>query len=92
MIKRKKPQSLTLVRLTDFHSDKLLDSCSLLLCYCITDVADNKEEKSEKKGGTAAKEERSGARSKLKDDNKGESKLATEKSVEVRGKKVDVFV
>ncbi|TDH15924.1 hypothetical protein EPR50_G00014280 [Perca flavescens] len=52
------------------------------------DRADNKDEKSEKKGGAAAKEERSGARSKIKDDNKGESKSATtEKSVEDSKKK-----
>lgn len=52
-------------------------------------MADNKskDEKSEKKRGTAAKEERSGARFILKDDNKQESKSpTTEKSVEVRGK------
>lgn len=55
-------------------------------------MADDKDEKSEKKGGAAAKEERSGASSRLKDDNKGESKSETaEKSVEVRGKQVDVF-
>uniref|UniRef100_A0A3B4XWL1 Mycbp associated protein n=1 Tax=Seriola lalandi dorsalis TaxID=1841481 RepID=A0A3B4XWL1_SERLL len=42
---------------------------------------------SEKKGGAAAKEERSGARSRFKDDSKRESKSpTTEKSVEVRGK------
>ncbi|XP_054461081.1 MYCBP-associated protein [Anoplopoma fimbria] len=47
------------------------------------DVADNKDEKSEKKGGAAAKEERSGVRSRIKEDNKGESQSAlTEKSVE----------
>ncbi|XP_044046052.1 MYCBP-associated protein isoform X2 [Siniperca chuatsi] len=54
----------------------------------VADVADNKDEKSEKKGGAAAKEERSGARSRLKDDNKGESKSGTtEKSVEDSKKK-----
>ncbi|XP_070684578.1 MYCBP-associated protein [Pempheris klunzingeri] len=50
------------------------------------DLADNKDEKSEKKGGAAAKEERSGARARLKDDNKGES-AATEKSTEESKKK-----
>ena len=44
------------------------------------------DERDEKKGGTPAKEERSGAKSRLKDANKGESNSATtEKSVEVRG-------
>ncbi|XP_032398071.1 MYCBP-associated protein isoform X1 [Etheostoma spectabile] len=52
------------------------------------DKADYKDEKSEKKGGAAAKEERSGARSKIKDDNKGESKSAnTDKSMEDSKKK-----
>ncbi|XP_040002786.1 MYCBP-associated protein [Xiphias gladius] len=53
-------------------------------------LADNKskDEKSEKKRGTAAKEERSGARFILKDDNKQESKSpTTEKSVEESKKK-----
>lgn len=72
---------------------KMLDSCCLLLCYYVTDTADNRDEMGEKKGGAAAKEERSGARSTSKDVNKGESKSATtEKSVEVRGSQVDVFV
>uniref|UniRef100_A0A3B4TFH6 Mycbp associated protein n=1 Tax=Seriola dumerili TaxID=41447 RepID=A0A3B4TFH6_SERDU len=54
------------------------------------DLADNinKDEKSEKKGGAAAKEERSGARSRFKDDSKRESKSpTTEKSVEENKKK-----
>ncbi|XP_040891242.1 MYCBP-associated protein [Toxotes jaculatrix] len=54
------------------------------------DLADNinKDEKSEKKGGTAAKEERSGARSRFKDDIKGESRSpTTEKPAEESKKK-----
>ncbi|XP_070776313.1 MYCBP-associated protein [Enoplosus armatus] len=51
------------------------------------DVADNKDEKSEKKGGAAAKEERSGVRSRFKGDNKGESKSATTEKVEDSKKK-----
>ncbi|XP_029005060.1 MYCBP-associated protein isoform X2 [Betta splendens] len=57
------------------------------------DVADvrNKDEKRDKKAGAAAKEERNGMKSRLKDDNKGEAKLAaTEKLVEKRkGEKRD---
>ncbi|XP_069576657.1 MYCBP-associated protein isoform X1 [Brachyistius frenatus] len=59
------------------------------------DLADNanKEEKREKKGGAAAKEEKSGMISRFKDDNKGESKSPTgEKPVEEnkkRGKRKD---
>ncbi|KAI3352910.1 hypothetical protein L3Q82_019481, partial [Scortum barcoo] len=52
------------------------------------EVADNRDEKTEKKGGPVAKEERSGAKSRLRDDNKGESNSATaEKSVEDSRKK-----
>ncbi|XP_074485199.1 MYCBP-associated protein isoform X1 [Sebastes fasciatus] len=52
------------------------------------DVADDKGEKSEKKGETAAKEERNEAKPRIKDDSKGESKsAATEKSVEDSKKK-----
>ncbi|XP_041790122.1 MYCBP-associated protein [Chelmon rostratus] len=55
---------------------------------CDADTADNRDEMGEKKGGAAAKEERSGARSTSKDVNKGESKSATtEKSVEDGRKK-----
>ncbi|XP_010795579.1 MYCBP-associated protein-like, partial [Notothenia coriiceps] len=52
------------------------------------DMADTKDEKSEKKGGAAAKEERSGVKSRVKEDSKVESKSATtEKSVEDSKKK-----
>ncbi|KAK5926848.1 hypothetical protein CgunFtcFv8_022386 [Champsocephalus gunnari] len=52
------------------------------------DMADNKDEKSEKKGGAVAKEERSGVKSRVKEDSKVESKSATtEKSVEDSKKK-----
>ncbi|KAK2815843.1 hypothetical protein Q5P01_026310 [Channa striata] len=60
-----------------------------------TDLAENVniDEKSERKGGTIAKEERSGLKSRLKGNSKGESKSATtEKSVEEskkKGKKKD---
>lgn len=55
-------------------------------------MADDKDEESEIKGGAADKEERSGARSRFKDVNKGESKsTTTEKSVEMAGNKVKVF-
>ncbi|XP_029291558.1 MYCBP-associated protein isoform X2 [Cottoperca gobio] len=52
------------------------------------DMADNKDEKSEKKGKAAAKEEKNGAKSRFKDDNKRESKsVTTEKSVQDSKKK-----
>ncbi|XP_070834212.1 MYCBP-associated protein [Chaetodon trifascialis] len=55
---------------------------------CDADTADNRDDKSEKRGQAGAKEERSGVRSTLKDVNKGESKSATtEKSVEDSRKK-----
>ncbi|XP_045895684.1 MYCBP-associated protein isoform X3 [Micropterus dolomieu] len=58
------------------------------------DVANYKDEKNDKMGGAAAKEGRSGARSRLTDDNKGESKSEpNEKSVEgskKKGKRKDV--
>lgn len=55
-------------------------------------MANYKDEKNDKMGGAAAKEGRSGARSRLTDDNKGESKSEpTEKSVEVRQKNMYVF-
>lgn len=61
---------------------------------CITDLTDNiNKDRSEKKGGAPGKEERSGGRSRGKDDNKGESKSATtEKSMEVRGEKKSMCV
>lgn len=62
---------------------KILDSCCLLLCCYITDMADNKDETSEKTEGS--KEKRSGARSRIKDVGK---RLSAEKSVEVRGNDV----
>ena len=57
----------------------------------MADTKDEKSEKSEKKGGAAAKEERSGVKSRVKEDSKVESKSATtEKSVEVSEEKVFV--
>ncbi|XP_076584343.1 MYCBP-associated protein isoform X2 [Chaetodon auriga] len=55
---------------------------------CDADAADNRDDRSEKRGQAGAKEERSGVRSTLKDVNKGESKSATtEKSVELESRK-----
>ncbi|XP_059194299.1 MYCBP-associated protein [Centropristis striata] len=51
------------------------------------DMAENKEEKSDKKGGAAPKEERSGVRSRFKDDNKESKSATTERSAEDSRKK-----
>lgn len=57
--------------------------CCLHIFYCITDLAETKDEKRDKKA--VAKEERDGMKSRLKDEIKGEAKLAAiEKTAEVR--------
>jgi len=72
------------VTLTHFQSDIIVVKIHAAYC-CVMTPADLVD-KSEHKGGAAATEG-SGTRSRIKDDNKGESQ-----SAEAKGEKVNVFV